>query len=149
MFEDLAIAAGFVGVAFFIYKWFEVLILKKERLEIISRLDGEGLVEYLKRLPIGLGGGSKPVNSVVQQEADYKQPHPATWALRWGLLAIGLGAGLFVSLLMKESLMLELSEYQDRNLFDFIILIGGLLGAGLGMLISFIIEYFLCKKSKE
>ena len=148
MFEDLAIAAGFVGVAFFIYKWFEVLILKKERLEIISRLDGEGLVEYLKRLPIGLGGGSKPVNSVVQQEADYKQPHPATWALRWGLLAIGLGAGLFVSLLMKESLMLELSEYQDRNLFDFIILIGGLLGAGLGMLISFIIEYFLCKKSK-
>lgn len=149
MFEDLAIAASFVGVAFFIYKWFEVLILKKERLEIISRLDGEGLVEYLKRLPIGLGGGSKPVNSVVQQEADYKQPHPATWALRWGLLAIGLGAGLFVSLLMKESLMLELSEYQDRNLFDFIILIGGLLGAGLGMLISFIIEYFLCKKSKE
>ena len=149
MFEDLAIAAGFVGVAFFIYKWFEVLILKKERLEIISRLDGEGLVEYLKRLPIGLGGGSKPVNSVVQQEADYKQPHPATWALRWGLLAIGLGAGLFVSLLMKESLMLELSEYQDRNLFDFIILIGGLLGAGLGMIISFIIEYFLCKKSKE
>ena len=148
MFEDLAIAASFVGVAFFIYKWFEVLILKKERLEIISRLDGEGLVEYLKRLPIGLGGGSKPVNSVVQQEADYKQPHPATWALRWGLLAIGLGAGLFVSLLMKESLMLELSEYQDRNLFDFIILIGGLLGAGLGMLISFIIEYFLCKKSK-
>ena len=149
MFEDLAIAASFVGVAFFIYKWFEVLILKKERLEIISRLDGEGLVEYLKRLPIGLGGGSKPVNSVVQQEADYKQPHPAAWALRWGLLAIGLGAGLFVSLLMKESLMLELSEYQDRNLFDFIILIGGLLGAGLGMIISFIIEYFLCKKSKE
>lgn len=149
MFEDLAIAASFVGVAFFIYKWFEVLILKKERLEIISRLDGEGLIEYLKRMPIGLGGGSKPVNSVVQQEADYKQPHPATWALRWGLLAIGLGAGLFVSLLMKESLMLELSEYQDRNLFDFIILIGGLLGAGLGMLISFIIEYFLCKKSKE
>lgn len=149
MLESFAIAAGFIGVAFFIYKWFEVLILKKERLEIISRLDGEGLIEYLKRLPIGLGGGSKPINSVVQQEADYKQPHPATWALRWGLLAIGLGAGLFVSLLMKESLMLELSEYQDRNLFDFIILIGGLLGAGLGMLISFIIEYFLCKKSKE
>ena len=149
MLEDFAIAAGFIGVAFFIYKWFEVLILKKERVEIISRLDGEGLVEYLKRLPIGLGGGSKPVNSVVQQEADYKLPHPATWALRWGLLAIGLGAGLFVSLLMKESLMLELSEYQDRNLFDFIILIGGLLGAGLGMIISFIIEYFLCKKSKE
>ncbi len=149
MLESFAIAAGFIGVAFFIYKWFEVLILKKERLEIISRLDGEGLVEYLKRLPIGLGGGSKPVNSVVQQEADYKQPHPASWALRWGLLAIGLGAGLFVSLLMKESLMLELSEYQDRNLFDFIILIGGLLGAGLGMIISFIIEYFLCKKSKK
>ena len=47
MLESFAIAASFIGVAFFIYKWFEVLILKKERLEIISRLDGEGLVEYL------------------------------------------------------------------------------------------------------
>ena len=149
MFEDLAIAAGFVGVAFFIYKWFEVLILKKERLEIISRLDGEGLVEYLKRLPIGLGGGSKPVNSVVQQEADYKQPHPATWALRWGLLAIGLGAGLFFALFLTEMNHYELSDYNGRKMVDFTILIGGLLGAGLGMLISFIIEYFLCKKSKE
>ena len=41
MLESFAVAAAFVGVAFFIYKWFEVLILKKERLELISRLDGE------------------------------------------------------------------------------------------------------------
>lgn len=149
MLEDFAIAAGFIGVAFFIYKWFEVLILKKERLELISRLDGEGLVEYLKRMPMGLGRGSKPVNSVVQQEADYKQPHPATWALRWGLLAIGLGAGLFFALFLTEMNHYELSDYNGRKMVDFTILIGGLLGAGLGMLISFIIEYFLCKKSKE
>ena len=149
MFEDLAIAASFVGVAFFIYKWFEVLILKKERLEIISRLDGEGLIEYLKRMPIGIGGGSKSVNLVAQQESDYKQPHPATWALRWGLLAIGLGAGLFFALFLTEMNHYELSDYNGRKMVDFTILIGGLLGAGLGMLISFIIEYFLCKKSKE
>ena len=148
MLESFAIAAGFIGVAFFIYKWFEVLILKKERLEIISRLDGEGLIEYLKRMPMGIGG-SKPVNSVVQQEADYKQPHPATWALRWGLLAIGLGAGLFFALFLAEMNHYELSDYNGRKMVDFTILIGGLLGAGLGMLISFIIEYFLCKKSKE
>ena len=149
MLEDFAIAAGFIGVAFFIYKWFEVLILKKERLEIISRLDGEGLIEYLKRMPIGIGGGSKSVNLVSQQEADYKQPHPATWALRWGLLAIGLGAGLFFALFLTEMNHYELSDYNGRKMVDFTILIGGLLGAGLGMLISFIIEYFLCKKSKE
>ena len=149
MLDSFAVAAAFVGVAFFIYKWFEVLILKKERLELISRLDGEGLVEYLKRIPMGLGGGSKPVNSVVQQEADYKQPHPATWALRWGLLAIGLGAGLFFALFLTEVNHYELSDHNGRQMVDFTILIGGLLGAGLGMLISFIIEYFLCKKSKE
>jgi hypothetical protein len=149
MFEDFAIAAALIGVAFVIYKWFEALIFKKERLELISRLDGEGLVEYLKRMPMGLGGGSKPVNSVVQQEADYKQPHPATWALRWGLLAIGLGAGLFFALFLTEMNHYELSDYNGRKMVDFTILIGGLLGAGLGMLISFIIEYFLCKKSKE
>jgi hypothetical protein len=100
-------------------------------------------------MPMGLGGGSKPVNSVVQQEADYKQPHPATWALRWGLLAIGLGAGLFFALFLTEMNHYELSDYNGRKMVDFTILIGGLLGAGLGMLISFIIEYFLCKKSKE
>lgn len=149
MLDSFAVAAAFVGVAFFIYKWFEVLILKKERLELISRLDGEGLVEYLKRLPIGLGSGSKPVNSVVQQEADYKQPHPATWALRWGLMAIGLGAGLFFALFLTEVNHYELGDRNGREMVDFTILIGGLLGAGLGMLISFIIEYFLCKKSKE
>ena len=149
MLEDFAIAAGFIGVTFFIYKWFEVLILKKERLEIISRLDGEGLIEYLKRMPIGIGGGSKSVNLVAQQEVDYKQPHPATWALRWGLLAIGLGAGLFFALFLTEMNHYELSDYSGRKMVDFTILIGGLLGAGLGMLISFIIEYFLCKKSKE
>ena len=149
MLDSFAVAAAFVGVAFFIYKWFEVLILKKERLELISRLDGEGLVEYLKRIPMGLGGGSKPVNSVVQQEAVYKQPHPATWALRWGLLAIGLGAGLFFALFLTEVNHYELSDHNGRQMVDFTILIGGLLGAGLGMLISFIIEYFLCKKSKE
>ena len=149
MLEDFAIAAGFIGVAFFIYKWFEVLILKKERLEIISRLDGEGLIEYLKRMPIGIGGGSKPVNLVAQQGADYKQPHPATWALRWGLLAIGLGAGLFFALFLAEMNHYELSDYNGRKMVDFTILIGGLLGAGLGMITSFIIEYFLCKKSKE
>lgn len=149
MLDSFAVAVAFVGVAFFIYKWFEVLILKKERLELISRLDGEGLVEYLKRLPIGLGSGSKPVNSVVQQEADYKQPHPATWALRWGLMAIGLGAGLFFALFLTEVNHYELGDRNGREMVDFTILIGGLLGAGLGMLISFIIEYFLCKKSKE
>ena len=149
MLESFAIAAGFIGVAFFIYKWFEVLILKKERLELISRLDGEGLIEYLKRMPIGIGGGSKSVNLVAQQEADYKQPHPATWALRWGFLAIGLGAGLFFALFLTEMNHYELSDYNGRKMVDFTILIGGLLGAGLGMLISFIIEYFLCKKSKE
>ena len=98
---------------------------------------------------MGLGGGSKPVNSVVQQEADYKQPHPATWALRWGLLVIGLGAGLFFALFLTEMNHYELSDYNGREMVDFTILIGGLLGAGLGMLTSFIIEYFLCKKSKE
>lgn len=149
MLGDFAVAAGLIGVAFFVYKWFELLVLKKERLELLSRLDGEGLLEYQKRVPMGLGSGSKPVNSVVQQEADYKQPHPATWTLRWGLLAIGLGAGLFFALCLTESNHYELSDYNGRKMVYFTILIGGLLGAGLGMLISFIIEYFLCKKSKE
>lgn len=143
MFEDFAVAAGFIGVAYFIYKLFETIILKKERLELLSRLDAEGLIEYLKRMPIGLGGGSKPTAA----QSDYKQPHPATWALRGGLIALGVGAGFFFTLFLKENLGYDLDDRNGRWMMEFCLLIGALLGAGLGMLISFIIEYFLCKKS--
>ena len=42
--EEFFVAFGCVFVAFLIYKWFELIILKKERLNIVSRLEGEHLL---------------------------------------------------------------------------------------------------------
>lgn len=141
MFDEFAGVLCFVGIAYFIYKWIEIVVLKKERLELLSRLDGEGLVEYLKRLPIGVGGG-KPI----AVQSDYKQPHPATWALRGGLVAVGLGVGLFFAYLIIEQNHSFGTDWVDRNAVEFLVLVGGLVGAGVGLLISFAIEYVLCKK---
>ena len=37
-----------------IYKFFELLICRRERRELISRLEGEQLIDYLKLVPMGL-----------------------------------------------------------------------------------------------
>ena len=109
MFDDFFVFACFIGIAFFFYKWFELLILKKERMEALSRLEGDNLLEYTKRMPIGLGGGS----SVAQQ----KPSHPAAWPLRWGLLLLGIGLGFSLDglrlsirnlILMTRNLFVEL-----------------------------------------
>ena len=59
MFDELFMAVIFVGIAFFIYKWIELVVMKKERIEIASRLDGDNLMEYAKRMPLGLGATAK------------------------------------------------------------------------------------------
>ena len=81
---------GFGG--YFLYKLFELYAMRNERKTIIERLDANGLVEYVKRMPIGVSsGGSHPVSSEPQKQV------PARWVLRWGLLILGLGVGLFVA----------------------------------------------------
>ena len=134
MFDDFFVFACFIGIAFFIYKWFELLILKKERMEALSRLEGDNLLEYTKRMPIGLGGGA----SVAQQ----KPSHPAAWPLRWGLLLLGIGLGFFfgwVAVINQEL------NFNDKELVcGALVLVGG----GLGLIIAFIVEHILYQKDE-
>ena len=74
---------GFGG--YFAYKLFELYGMRSERKTIIERLDAAGLNEYVKRMPIGVGGGN-----VRAEGYEPKKQIPARWVLRWGLLALGL-----------------------------------------------------------
>ncbi|MBQ2018557.1 MAG: hypothetical protein II209_03770, partial [Alistipes sp.] len=90
--EEFFVAFGCVFVAFLIYKWFELIVLKKERLMIVERLESSNLLEYAKRLPIGVKSGG-----VSQEEGGTHIVHPIGKVLRWGLLAIGIGAGFLTA----------------------------------------------------
>ena len=140
MFDELFMAVIFVGIAFFIYKWIELVVMKKERIEIASRLDGDNLMEYDKRMPLGLGATAKPA----EQDGARKPLHPVGKVLRWGMFVVGLGVG-FLSGGYIQGLVNKTFGYAPAELA----MSGAvLLCAGLGLVISFVVEYLLYKSNK-
>ena len=139
MLDDLFICVMFVAIAFFVYKWFELIILKKERLNIVSRLEGDSLLEYAKRLPVGIKSGG-----VAQEESIAKsaQTPPHGKVLRWGLLMIGIGVGLVAACVFIRDCDFQYGM-SDWAFVGCVALCGGL-----GLVISFIIEHNLFKKKE-
>jgi hypothetical protein len=144
MLDDLFICGMFVAIAFFVYKWFELIILKKERLNIVSRLEGEHLLEYAKRLPIGVKSGG-----VSQEEGGTHIVHPIGKVLRWGLLAIGIGAGFLTAFEFVDGTdYAQPIVYHQENMRDLICAGWILMCGGVSLVLSFIIEYFLFKREE-
>lgn len=142
--EEFLVAFGCVFVAFLIYKWFELIILKKERLNIVSRLEGEHLLEYAKRLPIGVKSGG-----VSQEEGGTHIVHPIGKVLRWGLLAIGIGAGFLTAFEFVDGTdYAQPVVYHQENMRDLICAGWILMCGGVSLVLSFIIEYFLFKREE-
>lgn len=132
---------GFGG--YFLYKLFELFAMRNERKTIIERLDANGLVEYVKRMPIGVSsGGSHPVPSESQKQV------PARWVLRWGLLVLGLGVGLFVAWCFSMQ-KLHQDVYRVSDQMEILYLCGACCGAGLGLFISFITETIIARTSED
>lgn len=149
MFEDFAVAAGFIGVAFFIYKWFELIILKKERMNIIQRLEGESLMEYAKRIPIGLGrGNTVGADAVCAEKIHPVQPQAK--GLRWGMLMLGIGLGAFMGVLFAYDMDIRSFEniYSPRYMCELIVGAWIILGGGVGLVLAFIIERIMYKKEE-
>ena len=142
--EEFFVAFGCVFVAFLIYKWFELIVLKKERLMIVERLESSNLLEYAKRLPIGVKSGG-----VSQEEGSTHIVHPIGKVLRWGLLAIGIGAGFLTAFEFVDGTEYVLgADYYRENIRNFVIAGWILLCGGVSLVLSFIIEYFLFKREE-
>lgn len=149
MFSDFAVLAGFIGVAFFIYKWFELIILKKERMNIIQRLEGESLMEYAKRIPIGLGrGNTVGADAVCAEKIHPVQPQAK--GLRWGMLMLGIGMGAFMGVLFAYDMDISSFEsiYSPRYMCELVVGAWIILGGGLGLVLAFIIERIMYKKEE-
>lgn len=140
MFDFLTAFGVILGIAFFVYKWIELVVMKKERIEIASRLEGDNLMEYAKRMPLGLGATAKPA----EQEGARKALHPVGKILRWGMFVVGLGvgclAGGFIQGWVNNNFGYAPAQMSMAG--------SVLLCAGLGLVISFVVEYFLYKSNK-
>ena len=142
--EEFFAAVGCVFVAFLIYKWFELIVLKKERLMIVERLESSNLLEYAKRLPIGVKCGG-----VSQETKNSHVAHPVGKVLRWGLFCVGIGVGIITAFAYLENTEYVLgADYYRENIRNFVIAGWILLCGGVSLVLSFIIEYFLFKREE-
>ncbi|MDE6858816.1 MAG: hypothetical protein K2J65_00180 [Duncaniella sp.] len=111
-----------------IYKIFELFVRKNERMRLIDKLDNAGDMTNIKL-----------DNLCINSDNRYT-------ALKWGLFAIGLGAGLFVFVLILVSQPTIMSDWTLKSTLSSALI---LLGGGLGLVIAFLIEYKLRRGKEE
>ena len=118
-----------------IYKFFELLICRRERREIIGKLEPGSLIDYLKLVPMGLRTGT------TMRIPPETAPGIPAGALKIGSLLLGLGAGLLFGFMLTR--VTEIQSYETRS-----IVYGGsvLAFGGLGLIVSFIAERTLSRR---
>ena len=118
-----------------IYKFFELLICRRERREIIGKLEPGSLIDYLKLVPMGLRTGT------TMRIAPETAPGIPAGALKIGSLLLGLGAGLLFGFMLTR--VTEIQSYETRS----IVYAGSVLAfGGLGLNDTFIAERTLSRR---
>lgn len=141
MYDLIITPLVFLIVAFFLYKFFELIICRKERRMIIERMDPASLLDYAKISGLRVGGG-------VPSESP-RPRHAAAWPLRIGAVLVGLGLGAVVGRILAANLCLNENYYSNTDIvYSNTDIVAGcvLFMGGLGLLIAFIVEYKLYDK---
>ncbi len=117
-----------------IYKFFELLVCRRERLNIIEKLDSEALSDYLKNVPMGLRIG---------RASETDASHGISFvALRLGCLLLGLGGGLLFGYWYVGDC--AGNYYAQGAVYG-----GSVLGfGGLGLVVAFVVERLICRKKQ-
>ena len=127
MFKDLFPAIIVLGIAYAIYKLFELYARRKERIMMIEKLSlGEGVV-----IPPDVTKWFSPPT-----------PTPTSWALRVGLLLSGLGLGLGIAVIMHFCMgqFSGMDEWRSRNTWEILYFSMMMLFGGIGLTIAYLIE---------
>ena len=104
-----------LGIAYAIYKIFELFVRRKERMAMIEKMNiSDGVI-----IPPDITKWFTP-------------PTPSSWALRLGLLLMGIGLGLGISSFVNK---MGSFRNDDPMYFGLTMLFGGL-----GLVIAYIIE---------
>lgn len=120
-----------------IYKFFELLICRRERRMILEKLDANALIEYLKLMPMGLRIGNPVTVRTVSGGV--------SGALKVGCLLLGIGFGLLFAFMMLNCCSSDLS-YEMRS-----VVYGGsvLCFGGIGLIVSFIVERIILARERK
>lgn len=138
MYDLIITPLVFLIVAFFLYKFFELIICRKERRMIIERMDPASLLDYAKISGLRVGGG-------VPSESP-RPRHAAAWPLRIGAVLVGLGLGAVGGRILAANVCLSENYYSNTDIvYSNTDIVAGcvLFMGGLGLLIAFIVEYKL------
>ena len=119
------------GIVFLgIYKLVELFVRRRERLMLIEKIEK-------------LDGASV---DLLRQNFGRQNESSAYWPLRIGAALVGLGFGIGLSLLTIR--FYPMTDFREWQIFSYLQSFGLLIGAGLGLLVAFVIEYKL-KQKKE
>jgi len=142
MFEFLIPVSIFGFGGYFLYKILELYGMRSERKTIIDRLEASDLLEYVKRMPIGVGGGN-----VKAEESESQKQIPARWTLRCALLIIGFGVGVVLGNFLALAMNFKSKEfvYNPTVQFEAVYMACVCICTGVGLLLSFIIETRMSK----
>ena len=111
-----------LGIAYAIYKLFELFVRQKERMAIIEKMNnGDGVVNF------------------PDVSKWFSSPTPKIGGLRFGLLLIGLGLGLGIAIFLNDFFVYNSRalSWQDK---DSLYIAMMMLFGGAGLLISYLIE---------
>ena len=112
------------------YKFFELIIGRRERLSIIEKLESSSLTDYLARRGSGIAPMLRPGGGVT--------------ALTVGCLLLGLGVGmLFAFMLLSSGSVVAVTDSMQSAVYGGSVLCFG----GLGLVIAFVIERLLMRKN--
>ena len=127
MMQFIMIPTVFGIVTLGLYKFFELIICRKERLILLEKL-GDKLSPEMFGGKLNIAYGSKFSFS----------------ALKFGCLFMGLGLGLLIAFFIHASWGYTMEEYRmdDEVLYGSCVLLFG----GLGLLIAFLVELNVGKK---
>lgn len=134
---DFIMAPAIVGIVFLsIYKIFELIVRRKERMTIIEKFSGIDCKDM--KLP----------------DLSSEKIFGRFVSLRFGCLFLGIGLGLLIGIaictnLRPAGILLGDSVFEMRNVAAMVNGASVMLFGGLGMLISFIIESIMSRKEKK
>jgi MFS family permease len=117
-----------LGIAYAIYKLFELFVRRKERMVIIEKMSsGECVVNF------------------PDVSKWFSSPTPKLGGLRLGLLLIGLGLGLAMAIILNSFFAFNSRalSWQDKDILYFALM---MLFGGLGLLVAYLIEQKNLKK---
>ena len=135
--NELMIVANVAIVFGVVYKLFELFVCKKERTMLIEKLPADFFYE------------GKPKNLDFSSVSLFSSFGKFT-ALRFGMLFLGLGCGLILGYAIIQGTLVE--YFQDRpnwEIRDTASIVFGastLIGGGIGLVLSFIIEVIVLRK---